>query len=250
MAEAAGALGLTAIEARVVGALLEKELTTPDAYPLTLKALIAACNQSSNRSPVVSYGNHEVENTVLALKAKGLARVVHPGSGERATRYRQVVDEAFDLGPADRALVCTLLLRGAQTAAELKARTERLHPFPSAGEVEARLQALAQREPPLVARIERRAGQKEDRWIQLLEVGAEDRAAAVTPAAVATTAPKGRMEQLEARVAALEDGLASMGEALDGLVDARRAPGGSSPEGEEIGGPLGRHRGEGRVDPT
>ncbi|HEV2809014.1 MAG TPA: YceH family protein [Acidimicrobiales bacterium] len=239
MPEAAGTLGLTAIEARVVGALLEKELTTPDAYPLTLKALIAACNQSSNRSPVVGYGNHEVENTVLALKAKGLARVVHPGSGERAMRYRQVVDEAYRLAPADRALVCTLLLRGAQTAPELKARTERLHAFASAGEVEAGLQALARRDPPLVARIDRRPGQKEDRWIQLLEVGAEERAAAVTPAAVGTTAPKaGRMDELEARVAALETRLASLVEALDGLVDVPR-PTGASPEEIETGGPHG-----------
>ncbi|HEV2809221.1 MAG TPA: YceH family protein [Acidimicrobiales bacterium] len=236
MPEAAGTLGLTAIEARVVGALLEKELTTPDAYPLTLKALIAACNQSSNRAPVVSYGNHEVENTVLALKAKGLARVVHPGSGERATRYRQVVDEAFGLAAADRALMCSLLLRGAQTARELKARSERLHAFASTDEVEAGLQALARRDPPLVARINRRPGQKEDRWIQLLEVGAEERAAAVTPAAVGTTAPTaGRMEELEARVAALETRLASLVEALDGLVAVRRPTEGASPEGEEIG---------------
>ena len=238
MPETAGTLGLTAIEARVVGALLEKELTTPDAYPLTLKALIAACNQSSNRSPVVGYGKNEVENTVLALKAKGLARVVHPGSGERATRYRQVLDEAFGLSPADRALVCTLLLRGAQTAPELKARTERLHVFASAGEVEAGLQVLARRDPPLVARIDRRPGQKEDRWIQLLEVGAEERSAAVTPATAVATAPKaGRMEELEARITALEGRLASLVEALDGLVDVRRPTGGVSPETDEIGGP-------------
>ena len=223
MPEAAGTLGLTAIEARVVGALLEKELTTPDAYPLTLKALIAACNQSSNRSPVVVYRNYEVENTVLALKAKGLARVVHPGSGERATRYRQVVDEALGLAPADRALVCALLLRGAQTAPELKARTERLHAFPSSGEVEAGLQALARRDPPLVARVDRRPGQKEDRWIQLLEVGAEERTAAVAPAGVGTTVPKGsRMDELEARVAALETCVASLVEALDGQVGLPR----------------------------
>ena len=241
MPEAAGTLGLTAIEARVVGALLEKELTTPDAYPLTLKALIAACNQSSNRSPVVGYGNHEVENTVLALKAKGLARVVHPGSGERSTRYRQVVDEAFGLAPADRALVCTLLLRGAQTAAELKARADRLHAFPSVGEVEAGLQALARRDPPLVARIDRRPGQKEDRWIQLLEVGAEDRAAAVAPAAVGTTAPKaGRMEELEARVAALETRVAFPG-------GGARRPGRRSPPHSRDQSGRGRDRGLARL---
>ncbi|HEV2809245.1 MAG TPA: DUF480 domain-containing protein [Acidimicrobiales bacterium] len=201
---------------------------------------MAACNQSSNRSPVVVYETYEVENTVLALKAKGLARVVHPGSGERSTRYRQVVDEAFGLAPADRALVCTLLLRGAQTAPELKARSERLHAFASAGEVEAGLQALARRDPPLAARIARRPGQKEDRWIQLLEVDAEERAATVIPGAPGTTVPKAdRMDDLEARVCALETHLASLVEALDGLVDVRRPAGEASPEGEDIGGSHG-----------
>src|ERR1700716_1969117 len=112
---------------------MEKQLTTPDAYPLTLKALTVACNQTSSRDPIVRYEPNLVETTSLALKAKGLARVVHPGSGERATKYRQVADDVLHIGPPERALMCVLLLRGAQTVAELKARTERLHAFASLG---------------------------------------------------------------------------------------------------------------------
>ncbi|MBW8826996.1 MAG: YceH family protein, partial [Acidobacteria bacterium] len=174
-------LDLTATQARVLGALLEKKLATPDAYPLTLNALLAACNQTSNRDPVVQFEPQAVETAVLALKAKGLARVVHPGAGERATRYRQVLDEVLGLTAADEALLCVLLLRGAQTVAELRSRTERLHGFVSAAEVESSLSALGERDPPLVAQVERRVGQKEGRWIQLLEVGAEERAS-VAPA--------------------------------------------------------------------
>ena len=116
---------LDAVEARVLGALVEKEITTPEYYPLTLNALVNACNQKSNRDPVVQYEPSLVETATLALKAKGLARVVHPGSGERATKYRQVADEALGLERADRALLSVLLLRGAQTAAELKSRSEK-----------------------------------------------------------------------------------------------------------------------------
>ena len=134
---------LTAIEARVLGVLIEKQLTTPDAYPLTLNALTTGCNQTSNREPVVHYEPYQVETTALVLKSKGLVRVVHPGSGERATKYRQVADEALDLTPAERAIVGTLLVRrGPQTLAELRTRSERLHPFGSTAEVEATLDAL------------------------------------------------------------------------------------------------------------
>jgi uncharacterized protein YceH (UPF0502 family) len=161
MVAAPDELNLTAAEARVLGALLEKELTTPDSYPLTLNALTAACNQTSNRDPVVRYESQLVETTMLVLKGKGLARVVHPGSGERATKYRQVADEALKLEPGDLAVVCLLLLRGPQTVAELKARTERMHRFAS-GEIESVLDALTHRERGLVARVDRLPGQKED----------------------------------------------------------------------------------------
>jgi uncharacterized protein YceH (UPF0502 family) len=222
LADDGSALGLTSIEARVLGAMLEKELTTPDAYPLTLNALTTACNQSSNRDPVVSFTTREVEATVLALKAKRLARVVHPGSGVRATKYRQVLDEAIELSPAERAVLCVLLLRGAQTVAELKARTERLHGFASPEDVERTLGGLAARTPALVTRLERAPGQKEARWLQLLERDVEGRRATAPapPARVAAgTGGPGRIEELEARVATLEGRLAALVEALGDLVD-------------------------------
>ena len=212
-------LELSAVEARVLGALLEKQLTTPDVYPLSLTALTTACNQTSNRHPVVRYEPTEVEAAVLDLKGRRLARVVHPGAGERVTKYRQVADEALSLDPPARALVCALLLRGAQTVAELKARTERLHRFPSTREVEAALDELARREPPLAARVGRLTGQKEPRWIQLLEAGADERAAAPPAASEGTRAVAGPDGDLERRVAALEARLGALVEALGDLVD-------------------------------
>jgi len=212
-------LELSAIEARVLGALLEKELTTPDGYPMSLNALTMACNQSSNRDPVVHHEPRSVETTVLVLKTKGLARVVHPGSGERVTKYRQVADEALSLSRAERALLCVLLLRGAQTVAELRTRTERLHPFAAAGEVEAVLAGLAGRERPLAAAVDRQPGQKEGRWIQLLEADAEHRAAVtVAPRVTAAARDDSRVEALERQVAALDARLRALVEALGDLV--------------------------------
>lgn len=211
------ALELSSTQARVLGSLLEKEMTTPDAYPMTLNALTTACNQSSNRDPVVKYQATQVETAVLTLKAKGLARVVHPGAGDRVTKYRQVVDEVLGLWDAERAVICVLLLRGAQTVAELRSRSERLHQFRSADEVEAALQALATRQPPFVAKVDRQPGQKEDRWIQLMEVGAAERAAAsasAVPSVTASTRGAGRVEELEERVATLEGQVAHLLEAL------------------------------------
>jgi uncharacterized protein YceH (UPF0502 family) len=207
---------LTAVEARVIGALLEKQLTTPDVYPLTLKALVTACNQTTNRDPVVQYDERLAEAAVLALKAKGLARIVHPGAGERSTRYRQVLDEALSLSSAERAVLCVLLLRGAQTLSELRTRTERLHGFASPGDVEATLEALAARDPALVARVDRQPGQKEGRWIQLVETGAEARAAAP---AVATVSPSARRAPDDERIQALEDRVAALEAWVAALVD-------------------------------
>jgi uncharacterized protein YceH (UPF0502 family) len=220
MADAPDAFELTAAQARVLGALLEKQLTTPDAYPMTLNALTTACNQTSNRDPIVQYEPTQVETTLLALKGKGLARVIHPGSGERATKYRHVLDEALDLEQSDRSVICVLLLRGAQTLSELKTRTERMHPFASPSEVEAALDGLAGRDPALVARVDRAPGQREGRWIQLLEAGAERRAAVTAPSSVTpTTRGTPGLADLEARVAALESRLAALVEALGDLVE-------------------------------
>jgi uncharacterized protein YceH (UPF0502 family) len=211
MVDVPDVLDLTAPQSRVLGCLMEKQATTPEAYPLTLKALTTACNQTSSRHPVVDYDPQLVETTALALKGKGLVRVVHPAHGERATRYRHVADEALGLDDAARALLSVLLLRGPQTVAELRTRTERQHTFGSAAEVEAALAALAVGDRPMVVLLERQAGQKEPRWMQLLEADPEGRAAA---AAVAGPAPSSarsaarvdpdRIEQLEARVGQLE----------------------------------------------
>lgn len=211
------ALELSSTQARVLGSLLEKEMTTPDAYPMTLNALTTACNQSSNRDPVVKYQATQVETAVLALKAKGLARVVHPGAGDRVTKYRQVVDEVLGLWDAERAVICVLLLRGAQTVAELRSRSERLHQFRSVDEVEQALESLARRQPPFVAKVDRQSGQKEDRWIQVMEVGAAERAAAsaaALPSVTASSRGSTRVDELEERVAALEGQVARLLEAL------------------------------------
>jgi hypothetical protein len=217
---------LTTIGARVLGVLLEKQLTTPDAYPLTLNALTNGCNQTSNREPVVQYEPYQVETAALALKSQGLVRVVHPGSGERATKYRQVADEALRLAPPERALVCALLVRRSpQTVSELKTRSERLHPFSSTTEVEATLDVLASRSQPLVAPVEPRAGQKERRWLQLLESDAEGRAASSASAPVTGSTRGGsRLDELEERLAALEARVATLVEALGELVELPESP--------------------------
>ncbi len=213
-------LDLSATQARVLGSLLEKELTTPDAYPVTLNALTTACSQTSNRDPVVRYEPSQVETAVLTLKAKGLARVVHPGAGERATKYRQVADEALRLAVAERAVLCVLLLRGAQTVVELRSRTQRLHGFAGPAEVEVVLDGLAGREPALVARVDRVAGQKEPRWIQLLEVDAGARAAVKRSTVNRGARPRrsGRRSH-RPHAAALERRLAGLIEALGDLVE-------------------------------
>ena len=196
----------------MLGCLIEKEATTPDVYPLTLKALTTACNQMSNRDPVLSLSEHLVESAALALKAVGFARVVYPGSGERATKYRHVVKDALGIDAPEQAVVAVLLLRGPQTAAELRTRTERLHSF-GAGELEATLDTLATREPPIVERI---AGAREPRWRQLVAEEANpvpearadvDRPAAGPPRPDRVTELEARVADLEARLSRLEETL-------------------------------------------
>lgn len=155
-------------EQRVMGSLLEKERTVPDTYPMTLNGVRTACNQSSGRDPVMALSEQEVHAALDSLRAGGLTRVLHPSHGARMAKYRQVLDEVLTLDEGERAVLTLLLLRGAQTPGELRSRAERLHPFTSLGEVERALTSLAAREDPLVKELERRAGQKEQRWIHLL----------------------------------------------------------------------------------
>jgi hypothetical protein len=219
MSDGTSVAALSPSEARVLGSLMEKQLTTPDVYPLSLSALTVACNQSTNRHPVMGLSPAEVERAVLELKGRRLARIVHPGAGERVTKYRQVADEVLGLDPGARAVLCSLLVRGAQTVAELKSRTERLHRFDSVAAVESALVDLARREPPLAARVERPDGRREPRWLQLLEAGAEERAAAPATAVADLRRGAGDDGGLERRVAALEARVTRLVEALGDLVD-------------------------------
>lgn len=155
-------------EQRVLGALLEKQVTVPAGYPLTVNALRTACNQSTSRDPVVDYDDRTVESTARALKGRGLVRVVWDGRGQRTLKFHQLLDEALGLDPGERALITVLLLRGPQSAGELKTRTERLHAFGDRAAVEECLTRLASREEPLVQELARRPGWQDPRWIHLL----------------------------------------------------------------------------------
>jgi uncharacterized protein YceH (UPF0502 family) len=150
--------------ARVIGSLVEKELTTPQQYPLTLKALVAACNQASNREPVVDYDEHTVMQVLNQLKEQRLIRFVLPSHGRTAVRYRHILDEALALDHRQCALVAVLLLRGPQTIGELRLRTDRMAEFDGLDEVERELVFLASLEEPLALKLARRPGQKEERW--------------------------------------------------------------------------------------
>jgi hypothetical protein len=153
---------------------VEKQVTTPQAYPLSLLAVVAACNQSSNRDPVLALDEREVEAALTSLRQRGLTRLVHPRHGRGVTKYRQVLDEALDLDAEARAVLCLLLLRGPQTPAELRARAERLADLATVADVEATLDRLAGRDDPLVVRLARRPGQKEARVAQLLTGPVDD----------------------------------------------------------------------------
>jgi uncharacterized protein YceH (UPF0502 family) len=204
---------LTAPEQRVLGCLIEKRWTTPDQYPLSLNALRLACNQSTNRDPVTHYDEHTVREAAQRLSKYGLARLAS-GHSSRAIKYRHLAEEALALGREELAVLCVLLLRGAQTAPELRTRTERLHPFANPQDVERVLGRLAEREPPLVLRLTPGLGQREARWLQLLEAGAAERAAHISDAPVATGRGSSRLDELEGRVSAVEATLASLLERL------------------------------------
>jgi uncharacterized protein len=154
--------------ARVLGSLVEKALTTPQQYPLTLNALQSACNQSSNREPVVDYDEATVEAALDELKDQRLVRFVLPSHGRSVVRYRHVLDEALGLDARQCAVLGVLMLRGPQTPGELRVRTERMAGFEGLGDVEHELDLLASREEPLAASVGRRPGQKEERWATTL----------------------------------------------------------------------------------
>ncbi len=172
-------MDLAAAEIRVLGCLLEKQRTTPDAYPLTLNALRAACNQSTNRDPVVAYDEATIRDAVTRLHRRRWARL-SSGAGSRTSKYRHLLDESLTSAPDELAVLCVLMLRGAQTPGELKARTERLHPFGGLDAIHETLARLIDRD--LVAQLPRRPGQKEERYAHRLS---DDD----VPEPVAVTAP-------------------------------------------------------------
>jgi len=162
---------LNHMEVRVLGCLIEKELATPEYYPLSLNALTNACNQRSNRNPIMTMAETEVSAVLESLRTRQLALV--SAEGGRVAKYRHALMEKLRLDPAELALLAELLLRGPQTAGELRIRGERMHPFADLAAVEEALQELAERTPPLVALLPRMPGHKEQRYAHMFGVGAE-----------------------------------------------------------------------------
>jgi uncharacterized protein len=227
--------GLSSEEVRVLGCLLEKQRTTPDAYPLSLNALRLACNQSTNREPVVDYDEGTVRSALHQLERRGSVRLA---SGSRAAKYRHLLAEALPMDGAEQALMSVLMLRGPQTPGELKQRADRMHAFADLAAVHETLGRLMERE--LVLRLERRPGQKEERYMQLLEdrdgdAAADGAEAGISPAGHGTrragedderppapSSDRGELAELRERVERLEGEVA-------GLRAAMRNPSPSTP---------------------
>ena len=207
-------MDIGAVEIRVLGSLLEKQRTTPEAYPLTLNSLRLACNQSTNRDPVVDLDDAQIREALHHLGRRGWTRLAS-GAGSRAPKYRHLLDDALGLAGDEQALLAVLMLRGPQTPGELRQRTERMHRFAGEGELEATLERLAARGH--VERLERRPGQKEARYRHLL--GDDDEPAAAPPSAMHTEATAPAEEPLERRLAQLEDEVAALRAAVERLSE-------------------------------
>jgi len=193
-------------EARVLGSLVEKQLTTPEYYPLTLNSLNAACNQKSNRDPVMSLTETEVLGAIDSLREKNLVYTFH-GSTSRTVKYKHVMPSVFELEPPAVAVITLLLLRGPQTVGELRGRAERLYEFGGLDEVQETLDELSRRDEPMVVRLERQPGQKDARYAHLLS-GAIDAASLPTRERVTVASPSNeRLDKIEQEVAALRSEL-------------------------------------------
>jgi len=211
---------LTREEQRVLGSLIEKEALTPDQYPLTLNSLLLACNQTTNREPVVLYDRETLTGALSSLREKQLTRVVYPAHA-RVTKYRHVIGEVWALTEQEQAVLAVLLLRGPQTVAELKARTDRYASFEDLGGVEGVLDRLASRPEPMVRRMGRLPGQREERFCHLL--GGQDTEVEATPSA---PPPPRSPVGIEAEVTALRADVDGLRADVDGLradVDGLRA---------------------------
>jgi hypothetical protein len=215
-------LNLTALEARILGALVEKELATPEYYPLTLNALVAACNQKNNRDPVLQLAAEEVTQALGTLQFEKKLVGTYSGAGSRVVKYTHRLLETLGLDTPELAILCELLLRGPQTPGELRGRAARMHPFASPAEVKVVLDALAARKPdPYVVELPRAAGCKENRFAQALgdlaslpAVSSAPAKPAPRPSAIPPSGPDAagdsRIRQLEDRIAAIEAQLAAL----------------------------------------
>lgn len=207
---------LNGIEVRVLGCLIEKELTTPEYYPLTLNGLTNACNQKSNRDPVMALDEADVVRGLDSLKFKQL--VVVSSDGGRVPKYRHILAERLGFAPEELALLCELLVRGPQTVGELRTRAERMRAFPDLAAVEDVLADLMKREPPLVTRLHRQPGRKEARYAHLFagepEIAPEDGAASPEAARLRVQAGDERLARLEEEVALLRSEVAGLRQAM------------------------------------
>jgi uncharacterized protein YceH (UPF0502 family) len=203
------------MEVRVLGSLVEKQLATPDYYPLTMNALVHACNQISNRDPVMQLDEQEVADAVDSLRAKNLVYIFY-GSESRVPKYKQMMRDVFRLSPQELAALCVLMLRGPQTVGEIRGRTGRLYEFADLSEVEATLEGLASRDEPLVVKLPRQAGRKEPRYAHLLsgtpevEEASDGESAPAARAVSVRTGEAERVARLEAEVERLRGELAEL----------------------------------------
>lgn len=197
---------ITQTEARILGSLVEKQLTTPEYYPLTLNALTAACNQKSNREPVMSLGETELLAAIDELRDKNLVYLYY-GSTSRTVKYKHMLPNVYELDDAETAVIALLLLRGPQTAGELRGRSDRLHEFGGIGEVQQTLDTLAKRDEPLVAALPKQPGQKEPRYTHMLfgDIDLTELAASAASPAAASAPSEAVAARLDALETALEE---------------------------------------------
>ncbi len=208
---------LNEVEARVLGALIEKDITTPDYYPLSLNALVNACNQKNNREPVMSLHENAVRDALGGLQEFNLAGPAR-GADSRVTKYEHRLQEVFNLLRGETAVLCVLLLRGPQTPGELRGRTERMHQFEDLDAVQGSLQKLMQREPPLAAVLPRQPGTKESRYAHLLSGEVEAESVPRSPAPEVHAGDSGnRVARLEEQVASLQHEVSELKQLFEGF---------------------------------
>ncbi len=205
-------MDLTSTEIRVLGALIEKDITSPDYYPLSLNALVNACNQKNNREPVMELDEDSVRHALDTLQARRMAGA-GGGADSRVTKYEHRLQEVFNFDRREIAIVCVLLLRGPQTPGELRGRTERMYHFDSLEDVQSTLQRLMQREPPLAVMLARQPGTKESRYMHLFAGEVEATAQAVPTGCesrISETGSPGKIATLENEVASLREEVAEL----------------------------------------